>query len=153
MNHILTPRDEKSPPFPLFQRGVLKSPFIKGGFRRVWFFPVKPVPPIVSGLSLAGYPADVGFVWQNDKTWRRAWQSLSLTLTLTETSRLNAGRGCPTPEGPGRVPAGILAPAGPLRRLFRTGGGNIWYKRSFGKLPDGGIRAYKKSTLRPTPVP
>ena len=42
MNHkCLTPGDE-NPPYPPFQRGVLKSPFIKGGFRGIWFFTLKP---------------------------------------------------------------------------------------------------------------
>jgi hypothetical protein len=31
----------KIPPPPLFQRGVLKSPFGKGGFRGIWIFTVK----------------------------------------------------------------------------------------------------------------
>jgi len=31
-NKCLTPEEEKSPLPPLFQRGVLKSPFGKGGF-------------------------------------------------------------------------------------------------------------------------
>ena len=31
----------KIPPAPLFQRGVLKSPFNKGGFRGIWTFTVK----------------------------------------------------------------------------------------------------------------
>jgi hypothetical protein len=32
----------KIPPTPLFQRGVLKSPFGKGGFRGILIFTVKP---------------------------------------------------------------------------------------------------------------
>jgi hypothetical protein len=42
MNHkCLTLGDEKSPPAPLFQRGELKSPFGKGGFRGILVFAAK----------------------------------------------------------------------------------------------------------------
>jgi hypothetical protein len=34
----------KNPPCPLFQRGVLKSPFGKGEFRGIWVFTVKLIP-------------------------------------------------------------------------------------------------------------
>ena len=36
------PQEMKIPPAPLFQRGVLKSPFSKGGFRGILIFTVKP---------------------------------------------------------------------------------------------------------------
>jgi hypothetical protein len=42
MTDIGHPQGMKIPPAPLFQRGVLKSPFNKGGFRGIWFFTVKP---------------------------------------------------------------------------------------------------------------
>jgi hypothetical protein len=36
MNHeCLTPEDEKSPLSPFFKRGILKSPFAKGGIRGI----------------------------------------------------------------------------------------------------------------------
>jgi hypothetical protein len=47
MNHkSLTPGDEKSHPAPLFERGLLKSPFGKGGFRGILVFAVKPSVPL-----------------------------------------------------------------------------------------------------------
>jgi hypothetical protein len=48
INHkCFTPEDENLP-YPLFQRGVLKSPFGKGGYRGIWIFTVKPAAPKVA---------------------------------------------------------------------------------------------------------
>jgi hypothetical protein len=41
----------KIPPTPLFQRGVLKSPFAKGGFRGIWIFTAKPAATEYSFLN------------------------------------------------------------------------------------------------------
>jgi hypothetical protein len=34
-------------------------------------------------------------------------------------------------------------------RLFRPGGGNIWYKKNFGKLPDG-APGFKNVRVQPS---
>jgi hypothetical protein len=41
MNHKYLTPDDENPPYPPFQRGVLKSPFGKGGFRGIWVFTAK----------------------------------------------------------------------------------------------------------------
>jgi hypothetical protein len=47
------PRGEKIPPSPLFQRGVLKSPFSKGGFRGILGFTVKPAATKFSPVNIS----------------------------------------------------------------------------------------------------
>jgi hypothetical protein len=61
MTDIGHPQGMKIPPAPLFQRGVLKSPFNKGGFRGIWFFTVKLAATLKARAMRHGHQSFLGF--------------------------------------------------------------------------------------------